>query len=118
MTTSPESVSPVSESPVRHQIPETAPEAAGAQTLTEHGASRSRSSSVITCGGCPARWTGLAVAHCAGCHETFSALGLFDRHRTAVGERGACKPPAELSDCEFRDGMWRGPRYDGFGGLS
>lgn len=82
------------------------------------GAPRAQPSNLATCPTCPARWTGLAAAHCTGCHETFSGVSLFDRHRTAAGERGACRPPADLSDCEFRDGMWRGPRYDGFGGGS
>lgn len=68
-----------------------------------------------TCGGCPATWTGLSVAHCAACHETFSGVQLFDAHRSADGERGACIPPAEVQGrggeqrMFFRDGMWRGP---------
>lgn len=116
MTTSPESASPASDAAVLHQIPGTVPTSAVAPTDTKDGASRTRSASVITCGGCSTRWTGLAVAHCAGCHETFSGLTLFDRHRIAAGERGSCRPPAELTECEFRDGMWRGPQYDRFGG--
>lgn len=70
----------------------------------------------IACGGCAHTWTASGAAHCAACHETFSAVGLFDRHRVAAGPRGSCRPPSELSDCEFRDGMWRGPQFDGFGG--
>ena len=70
-----------------------------------------------TCSGCDATWTGLSVAHCAaaGCHETFASPALFDAHRSAEGERGACIPPAEVQGRTggqrlfFRDGMWRGP---------
>lgn len=71
--------------------------------------------STITCGGCDAVWTAPGACHCAGCHRTFSGLGLFDRHRTGYGEHGRCHDPATLTDRsgapvgEFRNGMWRGP---------
>lgn len=58
-----------------------------------------------TCGGCPSHWTGLSVAHCGACHETFSAVGLFDQHRRS----GQCVDPATLTGMSRRDGMWRGP---------
>lgn len=56
---------------------------------------------------CGASWTGQRTAHCAArnCHRTFSAPGLFDRHR----RNGECVDPAGIDDMEFRDGMWRGP---------
>lgn len=60
-------------------------------------------------GACGATWTGTTDSHCSGCCRTFSAPGLFDRHRTARGERGTCLDPATLDGLEFRDGMWRGP---------
>lgn len=68
-----------------------------------------------TCSGCEATWTGLSVAHCGCCHETFGGVQLFDAHRSADGERGACIPPAEVQGRAgeqrlfFRAGMWRGP---------
>ena len=68
-----------------------------------------------TCGGCDSTWTGTAACHCSGCHRTFSGVGLFDKHRSAVGEYGACIDPATITDKHdqpvtfFRDGMWRGP---------
>lgn len=34
-----------------------------------------------TCSGCPASWTGLNIAHCPSCHNSFSTAALFDRHR-------------------------------------
>lgn len=49
-----------------------------------------------TCGGCPAEWYGLNIAHCAGCHETFSTIQHFDSHRSQQGERGRCLDPAGL----------------------
>ena len=33
--------------------------------------------------GCPALPPGSAACHCAGCHETFGTLTLFDRHHDA-----------------------------------
>lgn len=70
---------------------------------------------LIACG-CGERWSGVAAAHCAGCHRTFSAPGLFDKHRSARGEHGTCLDPAEVRQVRtgervmfFRDGMWRGP---------
>lgn len=38
-------------------------------------------------GKCGATWEqrGNSTSHCAGCHETFSTLGLFERHRRGGG---------------------------------
>lgn len=44
----------------------------------------------IICGQCKTWYTGIATAHCGGCHLTFSRVSSFDRHR--VG--GKCKSPA------------------------
>lgn len=45
---------------------------------------------------CGREWTGLAQAHCAsGCHEHFSTVANFDRHRP--GHDG-CRNPADLLD--------------------
>lgn len=65
--------------------------------------------------GCGARWTGLNAAHCASCHHTFSAPGLFDAHRSAIGSHGTCLEPSTLTGTKamtFRAGMWRGPEMD------
>lgn len=35
----------------------------------------------IGCSGCPARWGGTKTAHCSGCHETFTTVSAFDKHR-------------------------------------
>lgn len=58
----------------------------------------------------------MGAAHCSGCHETFSAPGLFDKHRSARGEHGVCLDPTQVRHGTsgyrllfFRDGMWRGP---------
>lgn len=65
---------------------------------------------LITCGGCAAEWTGAGKCHCSGCHETFSGIGLFDRHRSRYGEHGSCKSPADLPGIELRDGVWSYPQ--------
>jgi hypothetical protein len=68
------------------------------------------------CGGCDASWTGTSICHCGSCHRSFSGIGLFDKHRSQYGERGACVDPATLTGRDtgqplmhHRDGMWRGP---------
>lgn len=73
----------------------------------------------FTCSGCDETWTALAAAHCggsAGCHRTFSGVGLFDLHRSAYGQHGHCLDPETVVHREtgehllvFRDGMFRGP---------
>ena len=71
-----------------------------------------------TCAACTTSWTGVAVAHCGSCHQTFAGPGLFDRHRQQYGERGRCVDPAEVRGRDgyrilfLRDGMWRGPEAD------
>lgn len=68
-----------------------------------------------TCGGCDATWTAAGIAHCSGCHRTFSGAALFDRHRSLAGEHGTCADPLHIRDrdgqpiCELRDGAWRYP---------
>ena len=34
-----------------------------------------------SCARCPARWGGLKTAHCNACHETFTVVAAFDKHR-------------------------------------
>lgn len=45
-----------------------------------------------TCGGCANTWAGLAMCHCATCHQTFGGIRSFDRHRTG----GVCHEPTSL----------------------
>lgn len=49
------------------------------------------------CGGCDNRWPGVSRAHCSGCHRTFAAFGLFDRHRRIRGEVGSCLDPETIT---------------------
>ena len=105
-------------------VPDTPGSGAGRRVAGEESVSESRRSTskrpptFIGCGGCDAKWTGVAAAHCAapGCHRTFSGPTAFDKHRVGTGERGRCSDPADLVNArtgapvlEFRDGMWRGP---------
>lgn len=41
---------------------------------------------------CGARWAGANTSHCGACHETFTSVGGFDRHRKG----GRCADPAEV----------------------
>lgn len=43
-----------------------------------------------SCGGCTNTWTGIAMAHCASCHGSFSVVSNFDKHR----RNGKCLDPA------------------------
>lgn len=62
----------------------------------------------IVCGGCPARWTGLTTAHCAGCHRTFGGIAGFDAHRV----RGACTDPRAHGMTDVA-GTWQRPAPTG-----
>lgn len=46
------------------------------------------------CQHCGARWGGINTGHCkaAGCHQTFSGITAFDKHRAG----GKCKHPADV----------------------
>lgn len=50
------------------------------------------------CGKCQKRWGGYNTSHCSGCHETFTSLSAFDKHRTGSHASGSrrCLPPAEV----------------------
>jgi hypothetical protein len=37
---------------------------------------------MVTCARCHVRWGGLKTAHCAACHQTFTAITAFDKHRS------------------------------------
>lgn len=41
---------------------------------------------------CGRRWTGLNTAHCTTCHNTFSGVTGFDKHR----KDGECINPPEV----------------------
>lgn len=45
-----------------------------------------------TCAKCRNRWSGANTSHCANCHETFSGVTTFDKHR----DKGQCKYPANV----------------------
>jgi hypothetical protein len=67
---------------------------------------------VNTCGGCITTWTGMVMCHCAGCHNTFSSLGLFDRHRRGgrCREPGSCVLGKDATPAMRQDarGVWVG----------
>jgi hypothetical protein len=43
---------------------------------------------------CGRHWTGLSQAHCPTCHEHFSSVANFDRHRPGAG---GCQDPAAVT---------------------
>ncbi|WP_217695735.1 hypothetical protein [Mycobacterium sp. SP-6446] len=53
---------------------------------------------MASCARCQARWGGLRTAHCDACHETFTVVAAFDKHRaephTDRGRR--CIDPAAV----------------------
>lgn len=51
---------------------------------------------VITCGSCDNTWGGVAQAHCSVCHELFSGVTSFDRHRSG----GKCLKPGTMTNEE------------------
>jgi len=50
------------------------------------------------CPRCDARWNGTSTAHCAACHETFTRVTVFDRHRTGTHSRAGrhCLAPVAV----------------------
>lgn len=71
---------------------------------------------LTTHGKCGKSWKqrGNRTGHCAGCHETFEGLSVFDAHQR-IGDGGTvvCLPPEEVtvnkSPLRLVDGTWRGP---------
>ena len=71
---------------------------------------------LTTHGACGKSWRqrGNRTGHCAGCHETFEGLAVFDAHQRQNPDGTVlCLNP---EDVEFRkdrlrlvDGTWRGP---------
>jgi hypothetical protein len=78
---------------------------------------------MASCSRCQARWGGLRTAHCDACHETFTVVAAFDKHRAGSNtDRGRhCLDPhaAGLVDAKRADPCWgfRGPGEDGVGPL-
>lgn len=60
----------------------------------------------MICITCSKSWSGLNVSHCSACHETFSGVRLFDKHRVHYGERGRCVDPATVTDLYGKRIMW------------
>jgi hypothetical protein len=48
--------------------------------------------------GCPARWGGLKTCHCAACHESFTVVAAFDKHRVGshADDTRQCVHPATV----------------------
>lgn len=67
-----------------------------------------------SCGGCDTRWPGISRCHCSGCHQTFSGLELFDKHRRERHGDGYCIPPEDVVNREgirqmfITNGIWHG----------
>lgn len=61
---------------------------------------------LLSCSGCPSRWSGLARAHCSGCHLTFTGVSAFDRHRSS---EGTCLLPPDLGMVLRDGGLWGAP---------
>ncbi|MHA7703421.1 FDXHR family putative zinc-binding protein [Mycobacterium sp. ML4] len=92
------------------------------QTTPENRSARDRSTeNHVCCASCGAWWTGLAAAHCSGCHQSFTSVGAFDRHRkgfeccdpeTLRTESG--EPAFVVADRSWPGwslpGTWEGPR--------
>lgn len=95
-----------SDTPDGVEVPGTPVEDAQQSPVRQHAAS---------CSGCPARWSGFAVAHCRACHHTFAGVTLFDLHRDKRGDHGSCLDPEQVTSFAgdrvmfLRGGMWRGP---------
>jgi hypothetical protein len=55
-------------------------------------------SGMASCAMCGARWGGLRTAHCDACHETFTVVAAFDKHRAGSHtDRGRrCIDPAAV----------------------
>ncbi|MGY4869789.1 FDXHR family putative zinc-binding protein [Mycolicibacterium elephantis] len=47
---------------------------------------------------CSAQFSGLKTAHCSACHETFSTVSAFDKHRAGsyAADTRRCLPPTSV----------------------
>jgi hypothetical protein len=49
------------------------------------------------CPRCPARWNGYNTGHCSACHETFTGITAFDKHRDGSHVKGRyCVSPQSV----------------------
>jgi hypothetical protein len=73
----------------------------------------------FTCSGCDNWWTGLNSGHCSACHESFTSVSGFDKHRTGSHSAGRyCLDPASVGLVVAnkgwpgwsQPGTWSGPR--------
>lgn len=46
------------------------------------------------CARCASRWGGLLTAHCGGCHQTFTGITAFDKHRVGPPSNRICLDPS------------------------
>lgn len=75
------------------------PALAPPKTATRHGA-------------CGRWWTGAERSHCGGCHQTFTGMSAFERHRKGL----RCNDPASVGlVARFRPYgvLWGWPAPDG-----
>lgn len=61
---------------------------------------------MVTCSGCDKTWSGLKMAHCSQCHETFSTVGNFDKHRVSHGGGTKCVRPEDCDMIQNQNGTW------------
>lgn len=66
------------------------------------------------CSKCKTRWTSGSAAHCTLCHETFTAVSNFDRHRhppqkLEVQRTGECGWPEDVGLERDHRGFWKTP---------
>ena len=57
-----------------------------------------RQPATTVCVRCQKRWGGLKTAHCTGCHETFTVVSAFDKHRAGQHHNDTrhCVPPESV----------------------
>jgi hypothetical protein len=56
------------------------------------------------CSVCGKAWTGHSRCHCGACHQNFSSVSAFDKHRRDFH----CRPPGECG-LVLVDGYWQRP---------
>lgn len=71
------------------------------------------------CSRCDAWWGGLNTSHCSACHQTFTGLSAFDKHRTGSHANSTrhCVAPESVGlvdagrayPCWAFEGTWTGP---------
>ena len=61
----------------------------------DNGGNRGPGEHTAAC--CGARFGGLNTAHCSGCHQTFTGMTAFDRHRDGSHTTGrTCRTPDDV----------------------